>query len=126
MRTIKFRLWDKDFNEYSAYHLNRLLVIDINDTNRFIAEQFTGLCDKNGKEIYEGDILDLGQTVNGCNLFTVEWSNERLGWTVRYTSIMNNPRTYEYDITSFFKIDVNTGEGVEVIGNIHENKELLK
>lgn len=82
--------------------------------------QFTGLTDKKGKKIFEGDILDLGQTVNGCSLFLVEWDNNRLGWSVRYHIKMNNPRLYEYSVETFFMIDQMTGEGVEITGNIHE------
>ncbi len=29
----------------------------------------------NGKEIYEGDIIDIHQTVNGCNLFVIVWND---------------------------------------------------
>lgn len=88
--------------------------------------QFTGLTDKNGTKIFEWDILDLGQTVNGCNLFSVEWDKNRYGWNIRYHVKMNNPRLYEYSVESFFAIDEMTGEGVEIIGNIHDNPDLLE
>ncbi len=139
MREIEFRVWDKSVHTYeeamedmppSGKMVDWKYVKESNCLLRvFNGEypimQFTGLKDKNGKKIFEGDILDLGQTVNGCKLFSVEWSDKRIGWTLRYTEIMKNPREYEYDVADLFKIDYTTGEGVEVIGNIHENPELL-
>ena len=80
--------------------------------DELIIEQFTGLKDKNEKEIYEGDILKLGET---CSF--VVWSLG--GW--RFNSYMERGPLdlYRY---------VNTttgGEIAEIIGNIHENRELL-
>jgi hypothetical protein len=83
--------------------------------------QHTGLKDKNGVKIFEGDVLDLGQTVNGCRLFNVIYSEGRIGWSVEYAENMATPREYEYDLKSFFEIDTSTSEGVEVTGNIHDN-----
>ena len=153
MRDIKFKAWHKledKMCEVEVINLDKgaFLVgvlttentilddgkfeIEAPDNGRFcdFAEfellQFTGLLDKNGIEIYKGDILDLGQTVNGVNEFIVVWDYMRIGWSIEYNAKMNMPRNYEYDVISFFKIDEATGEGVEVIGNIYENPELLK
>lgn len=127
MRPIKFRAWDTIKNKmWSAEEMGMeqlTLSVDgrgfINvhgkDTSlsRFydflIPEQFTGLLDKNGKEIYEDDILAFP---NHAIVWVVKWNevgfsfkiwSERLGWA--------KLRAYDYP---------------EIVGNIHENPELLK
>jgi len=85
--------------------------------------QFTGLTDKSGKEIYEGDIIDIHQTVNGCNLFEIVWDKTR--WNARY----DTPRLYEYDFEQLMEGELKYPpyeREIEVIGNIHDNQELLK
>lgn len=74
--------------------------------------QFTGLKGNNGKEIYEGDIVMLG-TTSGSLVGDVYWNDDH-GWQVRN------------DIRRSLAISIGAyDEHVEVIGNIHENPELL-
>ena len=101
MREIKFRAWDKINKEFSN-HTNRDPFMDLSmgdifywerrqnedgvyegdiilkdeNKNRFDLQQYTGLKDSSGKEIYEGDILKWEYPEKSANLVTVRWTNE--------------------------------------------------
>jgi uncharacterized phage protein (TIGR01671 family) len=83
--------------------------------------QYTGLKDKNGKKIFEGDIIDIHQTVNGYNQFVIIYNNYQ--FTAEYYNEKTKRRThrfYEYDLDELFEINECEKE-IEVIGNIYEN-----
>jgi len=112
---FKFRVWNE---EAKQYNLSEYFIIpdgdlieeiggeDVLDEGDVI-EQCTGLKDKNGKLIYEGDIL---KTLDGSICFVI-WS----GTSFWLESPGSEAKDWEYN--SFY-------EHCEVIGNIHENKEL--
>jgi uncharacterized phage protein (TIGR01671 family) len=76
--------------------------------------QFTGLCDKDGIDIYEGDIIK-GKTFSGGeNISFVVYNNEYGCYQLQ----IGGDKTFSIPINSFNK-------ELEVIGNIYENPELL-
>jgi uncharacterized phage protein (TIGR01671 family) len=81
--------------------------------------QFTGLKDKNGKEIYEGDVINLHDLCEMINVNAIiEWSDE--GCFFRPREIRTNRKGGRYWFYWDFITDI------EIIGNIYENPELLK
>jgi len=134
MREIKFRAWDERYNKY-FYHAERTYdnacggygCIDsenfgdvLDDTEKYSVEQYTGLHDKNGKEIYEGDIVctpyidcifgDLvGKDIDYDFKFVVNFKDASF--------VLSNKDRGNIYINEF-------GSNIEIIGNIHDNPEL--
>jgi uncharacterized phage protein (TIGR01671 family) len=119
MREIKFRGWDvvtRTMRDWSDLKTRGMLVFE----NRYLM-QFTGLKDKNGKEIYEGDViyipsLSIKPEARGHNEL-VEWKEWEEVPSYGWNPMLQNHSEY----TSF-----QSEKMVEVIGNIYENPELLK
>jgi len=132
MREIKFRAWDKKnkcwcslepFNiigEYTIFNcLNQYIEMDfINRINDIEIVQFTGLKDKNGKEIYEGDIVHDNQDYSPETIGIVRYDKGEFYLDGRDNSD-NNYWILKERLFMVYNM-------IEVIGNIYENQELIK
>lgn len=121
MNNLKFRAWDKkhkemfevikiEYNPNIFYMAKEPAWIVIRGQNEIELMQSTGLFDKNGKEIFEGDIVSRFKNTGE----EVVW-NSRKGWW----AIQTRGEIGLTVLAQFIEV-------VEIIGNIYENKELLK
>lgn len=85
-------------------------------TDRFIAQQYTGLKDSKGREVYEGDIIQ----------YYIPWNRQTVVRLVKYDETFLSFFAGSVDESFVNLCDVLDMENIEVIGNIHQNPELLK
>lgn len=119
---IKFRAWYMPFGKYGAMQemvysrASHILALAETEPEKYIPEQFTGLTDVNGKEIYEGDIV----RILSINVIS----------DIKYMRDGVTPE-FEIDRQKVFDEDNVLGTAtcesdVEIIGNVHANPELLE
>ena len=122
MREIKFRAWDKDEEEMIC-GINECLMnwdglqhnVDrfLNMPSHIPVMEFTGLKDKNGKEIYEGDVILIKPNMVGSCIGEIRWHEKSFGF------IFYNSRIWGLD-----DIPPTNKHTIEIIGNIYENPDL--
>ena len=131
MREHKYRAWDtenkKIINSYA--HISKAgqfyTAWTSNDRDReYIPMQYTGLKDKNGVEIYEGDIIGDKKSWS-----IVIWCDKCIGWQYAWYDFDLGEKIChmckgDFDITETFENGISCDDE-KVIGNIYENPELL-
>ncbi|EDO8011504.1 hypothetical protein HG273_001821 [Campylobacter coli] len=136
-----FRIWDKTKEEFlkkeptlikidnerviagriSRFYANTADIADmfIGNGNDLELELFTGFCDKNGNKIYEGDILYSFEDCPEDEAFKYKVVLKEGAFYL--VECGDNGEEYDEDLISEFWLTE-----LEIMGNIHENKELLK
>ncbi len=146
-REIKFRAWDKEkkrmiFGPTQDSNHSSSWVFTMYESQKDILDQivlmqYTGLSDKNGKEIYDGDVIMYfreeikSKKLYKCPLtgkimphstsseqkaiYEVKWKNEDACWS-----------PFHSRLDSYFYLGGCELDELEIIGNVHENPELLK
>lgn len=146
----RLRAWDKEFKEMvqvdalvfdeqiiKATYKNGNVVKE--DLKNYVLMQSTGLKDKNGKEIFEGDILKFNDTwsdycyegyvdgeITGVNYVEIEKETTCFGFgktRIPESSLFNLVNNEHF---TFKELITDTSFEFEIIGNIHTNPELLE
>lgn len=143
-REIKFKIWDKvdkkflslkDYQDLGAIEVEndgtltlsprfRFLTSMMIMPERFIPLQYSGLKDKNGKEIYEGDICIGNDHIENDNeKFIIKYGKYKTDeWKEKYSC-----NTYQFGLYAEFiktksQVHLVSPNGIEVIGNIYESE----
>lgn len=124
-REIKFKVWEIGENRFVDYYdmspdvihvaiADQYYLVNNEEKQEFILCQYSGLKDKNGEEIYEGDIVS-SKSHNPEN-YLVEF--------IEGGFCMTSPKVKHYptDINHFYP---SVGTDIEVIGNIYQDENLL-
>ncbi len=125
-RIIKFRVWDESSNKFYSKEVLDNLPLKVFLASKNI-QQFIGLLDKNGKEIYEGDIIEINETTDYYppQIGIVEYSLYHNLCVYRLILIedFNNKGDW---CRGSFSFDIFGKIKRKIIGNIFENPTLLK
>ena len=117
-RVIKFRAWDE---EYKTFSYNEPLH-DFDSSfwyNTGYLQQYTGLVDISGKDIYEGDIIEM-ITPSIYKKYKVRF------YEVRWNVFKWSAFAISGDFENIYPKNLDNSQGCKVVGTIYENPELIK
>ncbi len=117
---------------YFIYHATSETTLEDNDDNKITViaveiapetvGQFTGLCDKNDKEIYEGDIVHYQDSMGYSFVSPIEFREGKFCMKTKYSNCITFSNKGRYnDGKCSFEYNIEH----EVLGNIHDNPDLL-
>lgn len=142
MREIKFRIWDINARKWlKSFNID---LLDIPKFNLAEVNQYTGLKDKNNKEIYEGDIL-LSSNENGIFLISINFGDSNIEdsniltcFQIKIEKTLSGSQYLEYFNNNLIKLinkynipieeynnEKYISDGWWILGNIYQNPELL-
>lgn len=120
-RELKFRAWNSKTKEFEFFELHNVTVSDnLLCQHQYPVQQFTGILDKNGKEVYEGDVIKYSRLfeaspnepahIKELTSF-IRYEDAKFGFDLKGFNDMFNDLSNE---------EAHDGYNVEVIGNIFE------
>lgn len=127
MRKFKFRVWNHDenkfasmVNDYLRFGFDEILTIPLSKKDTYIIQQFTGLQDPGGKDIYEGDILEI--STNYRNRKESRYGLVHYHFYEYLVGVYDPAYSKDRMVNNNYCSILNAGR---VAGNVFENRELL-
>jgi len=145
-KKLKFRVWDNEMGQWMVERSDfeqviklgypckeKQCYIRLTNTMGWTVQQFTGLMDKDDKEIYEGDILEENLGHGDIVFYKVEYYQDGF-WLIAIIDITADQfNDKDWDVKKAFELEPEEQPrmasfyyGMKVVGNIFENPELLK
>lgn len=124
MREIKFRAWSKVAQQMVSWDeiKDKGNLLELINNPQYVLLQFTNLKDRNGAEIYEGDVLEYGR--NKRRLI-VEWDLDGGHWSELSQGDTCGCCYTGIDMLKDASFNCTNGRDCMIIGNVYQNPELL-
>lgn len=128
-RQIKLRAWDKKRKEWcrnivgNCEYPSHITTLSIPENKNLDIQQFTGLLDRNGKEIWEGDIVKM--YTPGNSSIPVEIKTAISFKEGSFIAVEMNRKTF-LTLKDAITLSNDVKMGLEIVGNVYEHPELLK